>query len=309
MSVTRKVDVVALAGLFLITAIWSYSWIVMKQVMLYAGAFEFTALRYFCSSLLLLLVLAIRGRRYLKPTPFRYTLAIALFQSCGMGGLAQWALLSGGAGKVAILTYTMPFWVVLFAVLFLGERMRKLHYLAVGGAACGLLLVIQPWLLHLESLKSALLAILSGICWGISVIIAKRMYVRYPKVDLMSLTTWQMVYACLIMALVAAWVPERPLDWQPYLVGALAYSAIFATAIAWSLWLVVLKKLPAGIASLSTLAVPVTGVLLSWWLLGENPGPVEGSGILLIVLALMVISYRGKRTVVTVAGETRIRHG
>ena len=99
----------------------------------------------------------LRGRRYLKPTPFRYTLAIALFQTCGMVGLAQWALISGGAGKVAILSYTMPFWVVIFAALFLGERMRKLHYLAVGVAACGLLLVIQPWLLHLESLKSALL--------------------------------------------------------------------------------------------------------------------------------------------------------
>lgn len=156
----------ALGGLVLLTAIWSYSWIVMKQVMLYAGAFEFTALRCLCGSLVLLLVLALRGRRYLKPTPFRYTLAIALFQTCGMVGLAQWALISGGAGKVAILSYTMPFWVVIFAALFLGERMRKLHYLAVGVAACGLLLVIQPWLLHLESLKSALLAILSGICWG-----------------------------------------------------------------------------------------------------------------------------------------------
>ncbi len=251
---------------------------------------------------MLLLVLALRGRRYLKPTPFRYTLAIALFQTCGMVGLAQWALISGGAGKVAILSYTMPFWVVIFAALFLGERMRKLHYLAVGVAACGLLLVIQPWLLHLESLKSALLAILSGICWGISAIIAKRMYARHPGVDLMSLTTWQMIYATVVMALVAVLVPERPIDWQPYVMGALAYSAIFATAIAWSLWLFVLKKLPAGIASLSTLAVPVTGVLLSWWLLGENPGPVEGSGIALIVLALLVISHKGKRSVVSVAG-------
>ena len=71
----------ALVGLVLLTAIWSYSWIVMKQVMLYAGAFEFTALRCLCGSLVLLLVLALRGRRYLKPTPFRYTLAIALFQT------------------------------------------------------------------------------------------------------------------------------------------------------------------------------------------------------------------------------------
>ena len=205
----------ALGGLVLLTAIWSYSWIVMKQVMLYAGAFEFTALRCLCGSLVLLLVLALRGRRYLKPTPFRYTLAIALFQTCGMVGLAQWALISGGAGKVAILSYTMPFWVVIFAALFLGERMRKLHYLAVGVAACGLLLVIQPWQLHLESLKSALLAILSGICWGISAIIAKRMYARHPSVDLMSLTTWQMIYATIVMALVAALVPVLARSNQP----------------------------------------------------------------------------------------------
>ncbi len=177
--------------------------------------------------------------------------------------------------------------------------MRKLHYLAVGVAACGLLLVIEPWQLHLDSMKSALLGIASGICWDQRH--HRQADVPATPVDLMSLTTWQMIYATLVMAMVAALVPERPIDWQPYVFGALAYSAIFATALAWSLWLFVLKKLPAGIAGLSTLAVPVSGVLLSWWLLGENPGPVEG-GIGLIVLALIVISRKGKRSVVSVAG-------
>ncbi|MGL4507260.1 MAG: EamA family transporter, partial [Aeromonas sobria] len=56
-----KINMAALVGLILLTAIWSYSWIVMKQVMLYAGAFEFTALRCLCGSLVLLLVQALRG--------------------------------------------------------------------------------------------------------------------------------------------------------------------------------------------------------------------------------------------------------
>ncbi len=73
---------------------------------------------------------------------------------------------------------------------------------------------------------------------------------------------------------------------------ALAYSAILATALAWSLWLFVLRNLPASIAGLSTLAVPVCGVLFSWWLLHENPGKVEGCGIALIVLALAMISIK-----------------
>lgn len=70
-----------------------------------------------------------------------------------------------------------------------------------------------------------------------------------------------MLYAALVMSVVALLVPQREIDWQPTVFWALAYSAILATALAWSLWLFVLKNLPASIASLSTLAVPVCGVL------------------------------------------------
>lgn len=296
MSVAGKTDPLAFVGLVLLTLIWSYSWIAMKQVTLYIGAFDFTALRCVFGAILLLVVLKLRGRG-MKPTPFLYTLAIAVLQTCGMVGLAQWALISGGAGKVAILTYTMPFWVVIMAALFLGERMRRVQYLAIVVAAIGLCLVLQPWKLTGESLKSAVLAILSGISWGASAIVAKRLYQRYPKVDLLSLTTWQMVYGAIIMSVIAWLVPERPIVWDPYVYFALSYSVILATALAWTLWLFVLKNLPAGIAGLSTLAVPVCGVLFSWWLLGENPGSVEGSGIVLIVLALAVLSFGGKRPI------------
>lgn len=291
MTTEGKSNPLALVGLLTLTLIWSYSWIAMKQVTLYIGAFDFTALRCVSGALLLFLVLLLRGRG-MRPTPFGYTLAIALLQTCGMIGLAQWALMSGGAGKVAILTYTMPFWVVIMAALFLGERMRRLQYAAIGVAAVGLCLVMQPWQLDLSSLKSALLAILSGISWGASAIVAKRMYRRHPGLDLLALTSWQMLYAAAIMSAVALVVPQQPVEWHPAVFGALAYSAILATALAWSLWLYVLRNLPAGIASLSTLAVPVFGVLFSWWLLGEKPDGLETVGIVLIVCALAVISLK-----------------
>ncbi|XNM61723.1 EamA family transporter [Escherichia coli] len=117
MSVAGKSNPLAISGLVVLTLIWSYSWIFMKQVTSYIGAFDFTALRCIFGALVLFIVLLLRGRG-MRPTPFKYTLAIALLQTCGMVGLAQWALVSGGAGKVAILSYTMPFWVVIFAALF-----------------------------------------------------------------------------------------------------------------------------------------------------------------------------------------------
>lgn len=295
MALREKDNAIAITGLVILTLIWSYSWIAMKQVTRYIDAFDFTAMRCVFSAIMLLLVLYIRARitgRKIRFTPFRYTLGIAVLQTCGMVGLAQWALVSGGAGKVAILSYTMPFWVVIMAAVFLGERMRRLQYAAIAVAAAGLVCVIQPWSLDFSSMKSAFLAIASGISWGASAIVAKRMYRRYPQLDLLSLTTWQMVYAAVVMTVVALLVPQRAIDWQPYVFWALSYSAILATAVAWSLWLFVLKKLPAGIASLSTLAVPVCGVLFSWWLLGEEPGRTEATGIIMIVLALAVISIK-----------------
>ena len=144
MSASGKSNPLAISGLVVLTLIWSYSWIFMKQVTSYIGAFDFTALRCIFGALVLFIVLLLRGRG-MRPTPFKYTLAIALLQTCGMVGLAQWALVSGGAGKVAILSYTMPFWVVIFAALFLGERLRRGQYFAILIAAFGLFLVLQPW--------------------------------------------------------------------------------------------------------------------------------------------------------------------
>lgn len=88
MTASGKSNPLAIGGLIVLTIIWSYSWIAMKQVTLYIGAFDFTALRCVFGALVLFIVLLLRGRG-LRPTPFKFTLAIALLQTCGMVGLAQ----------------------------------------------------------------------------------------------------------------------------------------------------------------------------------------------------------------------------
>ena len=57
---------------------------------------------------------------------------------------------------------------------------------------------------------------------GASAIVAKRLYARHPRVDLLSLTSWQMLYAALVMSVVALLVPQREIDWQPTVFWALA---------------------------------------------------------------------------------------
>ncbi|WP_375058049.1 DMT family transporter [Zobellella sp. DQSA1] len=287
MTTTAKMSVIPLLGLLLLTLIWSFNWIVMKGALDYIGAFDFTALRCALGTLLLFVILRWRGRG-MAPPPMIPTAMIGLLQTVGMMGFAQWALVSGGAGKVVIIVYTMPFWVVVLAAFFLCERMRRLQWLAVATGALGLPLVLQPWLLG-EQLISSLLALASGFCWGASAIVAKRLY-RHHQVDLLALTTWQMAMGTLLLLAMTFFIPQPAIEWSLPLLLALAYNAVLATATAWMLWLFVLRALPAGVAGLSTLAIPVMGVLLAWLLLNERPGFSDAWGVSLILLALGLLS-------------------
>src|SRR5699024_6630696 len=111
----------ALLALVVLILVWAYSWIVMKQVMQYAGPFEFAALRYLGGAGVLFLLLLVR-RESLKPTPLKLTLAVGLCQTTAYQALAQSALVGGGAGHMSLLAYTMPFWAILLAWLLLSER-------------------------------------------------------------------------------------------------------------------------------------------------------------------------------------------
>ncbi|WP_267081215.1 MULTISPECIES: DMT family transporter [Limnobaculum] len=288
-----KLNLSAVIALICITCIWSYSWIVMKTLLVYIGPFDFAAIRCTLGAVLLLLVLKLRNRG-MKPPPLGTTFIIGVLQTVGMVGFSQWALITGGAGKVAILAYTMPFWVILLAALFLNERLVKLQYWATAIAICGMILILQPWNNN-GSMLASILALLSGFCWGASVIIAKRLYLRTPT-DLLSLTTWQMVMGAIVLVVIALFVPSKPIVWHPYLWGGLLYNAVLATAVAWVLWMFILKHLPASVAGLGTLAVPVCSALLSWWLLGERPNGSEMAGIICVVMALVLVSLPKRRS-------------
>jgi drug/metabolite transporter (DMT)-like permease len=89
----------------------------------------------------------------------------------------------------------------------------------------------------------------------------------------------------------ALFVPSAPIHWTGSFIAALLYNVIPANALAWLLWLYVLNKLPAGLASLGMLVTPVLGVLAAWVQLGERPGALEALGMLLVGIALALFSY------------------
>lgn len=293
----------AVAALVALSLIWGYNWVIMKEAMRYSGPFDFAALRTVFGAFALFAVLVLL-RKPLRPPPLGGVALLGLTQTAGFTGLSQWTLVAGGAGKTAVLAYTMPFWVLLFAWPLLGERIRGPQWLAVVLALTGLLLVLEPWNFG-GTPASGLLAVASGVVWASGAIVVKKLMQR-ERFDLLSLTAWQMLYGAAALTALALLVPSGPVEFSGHFIAILAYITLAGTALAWLLWVYVLKYLPVGSAGLGILAVPVVGVLAAWLQLGERPGPWESAGMLAIGAALAILSLgpaRRQRNVPPAMGQ------
>lgn len=284
----KNIVMKAFAALFILTLIWGYNWVVMKLAVQYASPFQFAALRTFLGAIMLFIVLFFM-KRPLALKEFPTMLALGLLQTCGFTGLLIWALVEGGAGKTAVLSYTMPFWVMLFAWPMLGEKVQGWQWLAVAFALFGIVLIFDP--LHIKSdAFSMLLALFSGISWAISAIVSKKLHQRAPHLDLLNITAWPTLLGSLPIIFIALIVPAPPIQWTNTFMLTIVYSIFLSGSLAWVLWLYALQRLPAGVASMTSMLAPVIGVISAWIQLGEQPGNVELAGMLFVALALVIIS-------------------
>ena len=284
----KNITIKAFAALFLLTLIWGYNWVVMKTAVQYASPFQFAALRTFLGAIMLFLVLVLT-KRPLALKEFPTMLALGLLQTCGFTGLLIWALVSGGAGKTAVLSYTMPFWVMLFAWPMLGEKVQGWQWLAVIFALFGIVLIFDPLNIKGDGF-SMTLALLSGVSWAISAIVSKKLHKRAPHLDLLNITAWPTLLGSIPIILLALVLPAPPVQWTHTFWLTIIYSIFLSGSLAWVLWLYALQRLPAGVASMASMLAPVIGVSAAWVQLGERPSTMELFGMLSIAIALLIIS-------------------
>ncbi len=279
----RRAGAEAWLALALLVLVWGYAWVVVKVATLDASAIVVASARSGLGALALLAFLAVTGRS-LRPTPFVPTAVYGLLQTTAFTLLQTTAVSLAGAGKVAVLVFTMPFWLALLAWPFLGERIGPARWVALALAAAGLAAIVTP--LESRSTLANALAVAAGLAWAASAVWVIRVRTR-AGYDLLSLTAWQMVWGSLVLVAVTLVSPGQ-VRLTGALVASIAFLAVFATALGWALWLFVLSRLPASVAGVASLAIPVVGVVAAAVQLHEIPSRAELVGIGCIVTALVV---------------------
>ncbi|MGC8822280.1 MAG: DMT family transporter [Desulfurella sp.] len=267
--------------------IWSYSWVVAKLALEFTNPIEFSLLRTVIGTIVIFLfIVSVKKLQKLKE-PFLVAL-LGLTQTTGFFIFANLSLVWGGAGKVSMLIYTMPFWSIILAGIILKETISQAQKIAIAGSFIGLTFIIEPWKLQ-SNFLSDFFAILSAISWAASITIAK-IILNKQKMNILSLNAYQMLFGFIGILLSWLLIPQqKETVFSSYLIFAVLYAGIIATALGWFLWLYILQKMRVNTASLSSLAVPILTILESWIQLGEKPNIFELIGVLLISLSLFII--------------------
>ena len=279
----------AYVALVVLTLVWGTNWIAMKQAVTYAHPVLYNIDRTWTAVIVLFVVLVLR-RRPLLPESWLAVAVTGFFQTTVNMGSTTMAVADGGAGRAAVLVFTMPFWTVLLAWPILNERVRGMQWVALALALAGLVLVVEPWRWEGE-LKSKAWACLSGFGWACGTI-AMKFFQRTRNFDLLNFIAWQMLLGVLPLSLLPLALPLPETRWTIPYVALLAVTGAVASGFGFVLWVGVLRFLSAGTASLNMLAIPVIALLSSMAVFDEKLSPSEWTGIACIGAGLLVISFR-----------------
>ena len=252
-------------------------------------------------ALFLLGVAILQGQRLrLSRSELVSVLAAGFFTITAFNLLLAFAQLAAPTSRAVIVTFTLPIWTVIFARLFLGERLDVRRWIGLGFGTAGLLSLGWPLVMAGTVSFGLFLALLAGMSWALGTIIIKRFPVAVPP---MSIAAWQLGAGALVSAvgMVAfePWVLKDGIAVSTFRVEtwvALFHHIVFSQALAYLIWYQLLVRLPAGTVSLSTLMVPAIGVISSVALLGETPTVADYAGLALMTTAAGVVMFPARRT-------------
>ena len=207
-------------------------------------------------------------------------------------GTISWGQQHIESGMAGILFGTIPILMVVLAPIFLAEETFTQRRLAGGVVGlAGVILLIGPSVLANASAQTLGIAItfLGPLSHTLGAIYARRQTNLTPP----TMATGQMIFGGLILVPLA-FATEAPLNLNPSMgaIGAILVTGVFCTAIAMSLYFVVIHRIGATRSSLVPMFMPVVAVVLGAVVLGERLPISAFSGLALILAGALAVSSR-----------------
>jgi drug/metabolite transporter (DMT)-like permease len=278
----------------ILTLVWGCNWPVLKLGVTGLAPLTFRAATLPFAALGLLLLAKLSGESTRVPLALWPRIAVlALFNITGWNWFILFGLQQMSSGRAAILAYTLPIWSVLFSLWLLHEPLsaRKLAGLLVGIGGLAVLLGTEIASLRRAPI-GAILIIGAAVSWALGTVLLRRWAPPLPQ---NTLTGWMLLLGWLPIAIAAPLFDSHPLASLAAMSGAtwfaVIYNILFAGTLAYWAWFRMARSLPVAVSSLSSLPVPVVGVISGMFVLGERPGASELIALALVLASLAAVMF------------------
>ena len=279
--------------------IWSTGFVVARLGMPHAPPMSFLALRFALSVACFVAWMAI-ARVPWPPREQWMQLAVSgvLMHAGYLGGVWSAVKAGIGAGTVSLLVGLQP---VLTAIWLSataapraqgsGRSVTPQQWAGLTLGLAGLALVVGRKLGVGEVTPLNLILSVGALC---SITVGTLYQKRFVRVADVRAASAVQLLASLVMTLPLALLEPEAMDWQPELVGAMAWSVLGLTLGGSSLlYLLIQRGAATQVTSLLYLVPPCTAAM-AWWLFGEAFTPLMMLGMLLTVCGVaMVVRDRG----------------
>jgi drug/metabolite transporter (DMT)-like permease len=281
-----------LAFLAITSVCWGFNWPIIKFLLSELPPLTMRGITGVLGAALLAALALLRGQSLKVPAAIWPRLALAaLLNVTGWMVLMGLALLWLPASEAALIAYTMPVWASLLAWPVLGERPTPLRAIGLLMAFAGLASIMggNGLVASEAKLPGILMALVGAIGFALGTVLAKRLPIHLPAIPA---AAWQIGIGCLPIAIIGLCVETSHLDRvTPLGWWLLAYAVVIQFCVAYLSWFAALARLPASVAAIGTMAVPVIGVIASAVALHEPLGPGQIAG-LVFTLAAVTLATR-----------------
>lgn len=271
----------------LVVTVWGVNFVIIKIGLRGVPPFLLGALRF---------ILVAFPAIFFLPRPkvdFKWMLAYALTISFAQFAFLFLALAVGmPAGLASLTLQSQALFTVSLSAWIFGDRLHATNLLGMALAATGLILLGTASLsgsgAHVP-LAGLGLTLCAALSWASGNVISKKI----GKTALLSLVAWSALIPIVPFLLLSLYFEgqEAMVNSLTHLtlssVACVAYLAIGATLIGYTLWGRLLASMPTQLVAPMTLMVPVIGIITAWLVLGEALKPMQAAGAAVVMAGLL----------------------
>src|ERR1700687_2011558 len=271
---------------------WGFNWPVTKYLLSELPPLTMRGTTGVIGACLLPGLAILSGQSLRVPREIWPRLVLAAFFNVGCWmTLMGLALLWLSASEAALIAYTMPVWASVLAWPILGERPNLLRVISLVMAFAGLSAIMggNGLTASMEKLPGIIMALGGAFGFAVGTVLAKNLPLNLPP---LSAAAWQIGIGSLPVAIVGLFVEEAEVAALSRLGWILVvYSTVIQFFVGYVAWFAALARLPASVAAIGTMAVPVIGVVASAVALHEPLG-IGQIAALIFTLAGVVLATR-----------------